>query len=99
MSNKLQTSNRDWDSTPFFPEFDGPAYRAWDDALGAELAVTLRRAQGTELLSAATAVAWTEIAHQWEDLSSRAGHFSTYLGMLASADATNTAVQAEQARF
>jgi len=99
MSAKLQTSHRDWDTTPFFPEFDGPAYRAWDEALRAELAVTLRRAQETGTLSVTTAAAWTELAGQWEDLRSRTWHFSTYLSMLASTDATNTAVQAELARF
>lgn len=99
MSVHLQTTQRDWDTIPFFPEFDGPEYHAWDAALRMELAETLIQAQRMAGLSPATADFWTELAGGWEDLRSRTGHFSTYLGMLASTDAASTAVQAELARF
>ena len=99
MSATLQTECRDWDTTPFFPAFDGPEHRAWDAALRAGIAAALETARKTPSLSAETMAAWAAQALSWEDLSSRCGHLSTYLGMLSSADAANTAVQAELAKF
>lgn len=99
MSNRLQTANQEWDTASFFPTFEGPEHRQEVAALKQDLAAALEEAGRAARLTPATADLWDRLAGVYENLEARAGHVSTYLGMLSSADSTNDAVQAANASF
>ncbi len=99
MSTALQTADQVWDTTPYFPAFDGPEFREFLANLRADLAATLAEAASAEGLGAGNVAVWTALAPRWEALESRAGHVSSYLGMLSSAHAADDAVKSAVAAF
>jgi oligoendopeptidase F len=87
----------DWDMTPYFPEFDGPEYRAFRDSLASDVGGWLTRVPELGAISAASVDAWAEHLAALEDLTSRAAHLGSYLGCLGAADARNELIQTETA--
>lgn len=96
---------RTWDLTAYFPSLEGPEYRAFKDALKADIAAAQARASGLATLPAAlpapgaeaALTAWAAAQHLLEDLSARLAHLSSYLGCRGAANAADEAVQAEDA--
>jgi oligoendopeptidase F len=88
----------DWDLTPYFPAFDGPEYRAFRDALEAEVA-----ALGAELAGlrdvGADRPGWVAALRRLEELAGRSAHLGSYLSCLGSADSRDEGVQRETARL
>jgi len=99
MTSTLQTACCEWDTTRFFPEFDGPVYRGYVDTLRTDIARALAEASAASALCAENEGAWKDTATRFEALDSRASHVSTYLGMLSSADTSNDAVKNAVAAF
>ncbi|MEN8183160.1 MAG: M3 family oligoendopeptidase [Myxococcota bacterium] len=88
----------DWDMTPYFPEFGGPEYSAFRDALAADVEGWLERVQELGSLSAASLEAWAQQLASLEDLTNRSAHLGSYLGCLGAADARSERIQTETAR-
>jgi oligoendopeptidase F len=87
----------DWDLTPYFPSFDGPEYRAFRDALEAEVAALAAELAGLGALGA-TRAGWVAALRRLEDLAGRSAHLSSYLSCLGAADSRDESVQRETAR-
>lgn len=94
-----ETNLGDWDMTPFFPEFQGEAYRqAWDDYSKGSLKGQLQ-ANSLGALSSENLDSWTQLLVEWEALGQKASHLGCYLGCLRAADSKNEAVAKDYAAF
>jgi oligoendopeptidase F len=88
-----------WDLASYFPTFDGPEHRAFAEKLESDAAALLRDAIETPALAAATEAQWSALVSRLEDVSARAGHLSSYVSCLTSADADDERYQLAEARF
>ena len=79
----------DWDLSSYFKEFEGADYQAFKSQLTADLAQAARELATLPALSEDTGSTWTLTIETLEDLTSRFGHLSSYLGCLCAADATD----------
>ena len=93
MTTTLPTADREWNTTRFFPTFEGPEYRSYEETLKADLTQLLQEAAAAPVLGPESQETWRALAGRYEEISSRAAHLSTYQNMLASADASNDAVK------
>jgi len=87
----------DWDMTPYFPEFDGPAYREFRASLTADVADLLGEVRSAAPLSDRTSSAWAALLLRLEEIASRSAHLHSYLGCLGAADARDEGIQREAA--
>jgi oligoendopeptidase F len=87
----------DWDMTPYFPEFDGPEYRAFRDSLASDVGGWLARVRELGAISASSLGAWADHLAALEDLTHRSAHLGSYLGCLGAADARSERIQTETA--
>ena len=96
MSSPLNVA-RTWDLSGYFPRFDGPEFPAFKTALRQDVARRLEHASLLDPLSELTLTAWRDEISAFEDLATRLGHLSSYVGCLAAADAAAEAYRAEEA--
>ncbi len=89
--------DRTWDLGGFFPSFDGEEYRAFKAAARADLAKRLKHAGLLAPLGEATVPDWGAELTAYEDLATRLGHLSAYVGCLAACDTASEAYKAERA--
>jgi oligoendopeptidase F len=87
----------DWDMTPYFPEFDGSAYREFRASLGADVASLLDEVRSAEALSEESSSDWAALLLRLEEIASRSAHLQSYLHCLGAADGRDEAVQREAA--
>ncbi len=78
-----------WDLGSFFPGFDSPEHRAFNQALERDLAAALEEAQRLPPLGAASREAWALMLVRYEDLAARFGHVLSFITCLASGDASS----------
>ncbi|UCE84868.1 MAG: M3 family oligoendopeptidase [Deltaproteobacteria bacterium] len=86
-----------WDLTPYFPAFGGDAYRAFRDALAADLEALPARVPPRVPAGREGLERFADVLLQIEDASARSAHLGSYLGCLSAADARDEAVQRERA--
>jgi oligoendopeptidase F len=86
-----------WSLESYFPEFDGPKYREFKQALKVDTAALLREIEALAPLHESTLGGWAEVFIKWERLGVRLGHLTSYLGCLGAADAAHEGYQAEAA--
>jgi oligoendopeptidase F len=87
----------DWDMTPYFPEFDGSAYRKFRASLIADVANLLGEVRSAAPLSDETCSRWAALLVRLEEIASRSAHLHSYLGCLGAADARDEGIQCEAA--
>jgi oligoendopeptidase F len=88
-----------WDLSSYFPTFDGPEHRSFVEKLEADAAKLLEDAIETPALGADTEDRWADLVARIEELTARAGHLSSYVSCLSSADAEDERYQLAEARF
>ncbi|MCC7264350.1 MAG: M3 family oligoendopeptidase [Candidatus Latescibacteria bacterium] len=93
------STQMNWDLSSYFPDFDGPEMRQFKEALVGDLGRLLAQAQALPALAASNIEVWEEILTRAEDLGARLGHWSSYAGCLASADAANEAYAREESEL
>jgi oligoendopeptidase F len=81
-----------WDLGRYFPEFDGPQMRAFKDELDRDIERLKTSSSELVAFSGETLDQWEALILKAEDVYSRLGHLSSYLGCLEAADARNEAV-------
>lgn len=93
------TTQMNWDLSSYFPEFDGPEMRQFKEALVGDLAGLLEEAQALASLGAENAGQWEELFMRAEEVGTHLGHWASYAGCLASADAANEAYAREESEL
>jgi oligoendopeptidase F len=83
--------------SPYFPEFDGPQMRAFKFALDRDIERLKTSSSELTAFSGETLDQWEALILKAEDVYSRLGHLSSYLGCLEAADAHNEAVSLSRA--
>ena len=86
-----------WDLLPYFPEFDGPQMRAFKVGLDRDIERLKTSSSELTVFSGETHDQWEALILIAEDVYSRLGHLSSYLGCLEAADAHNEAVSLSRA--
>lgn len=81
-----------WDLSHYFPEFDGPQMRAFKDEMDRDIERLKTSSSELVAFSRETLDQWEALILKAEDVYSRLGHLSSYLGCLEAADARNEAV-------
>ena len=81
-----------WDLGRYFPEFDGPQMRAFKDEMDRDIERLKTSSSELVAFSRETLDQWEALILKAEDVYSRLGHLSSYLGCLEAADARNEAV-------
>lgn len=89
----------DWDLSSYFPEFDGPAYRAFVATLNAETRATLERAQALASCDDANLAAWAAVLVDYERLGADWSHWRSYLGALSAVDGTDERYRKHEGRL
>jgi len=87
----------DWDMTPYFDAFDGADYRRFRETLARDVAALQSEAQQLGAVAQHSLASWVDLLVRLENLSSRTGHLSSYLGCLSAADSKNEAILRENA--
>jgi oligoendopeptidase F len=85
-----------WDLTSFFPEFNGPQMVQFKTLLQRDLDALTRQASDLGTLTPDNSAHWQALMLQAEDLLTRLGHLSSYLGCLESAHADVDAYRVER---
>ena len=86
-----------WDLERYFPEFDGPMMRAFKDEVDQDIERLKTSSSELTAFSGKTLYQWEALILIAEDVYSRLGHLSSYLGCLEAADAHNEAVSLSRA--
>lgn len=79
----------DWDLSAYFPSFDSPERRAFERELTRDFDAALEASAALPTLSASSALEWERMVLQFEGLTARSSHFSSYVHALVSADGNN----------
>jgi oligoendopeptidase F len=87
----------DWDMTPYFPEFDGSAYRDFRASLATDVADLQAELRAVAPLSDQTASTWAALLVRLEEIASRSAHLHSYLGCMGAADGRDEGIQREAA--
>jgi len=87
----------DWDLSSYFDEFDGPGYRVFRDTLGRDLQALTCELNEAKPLEVATVNEWARLVGDFENLWRRLSHVRSYIGCLASADASDERYAAAEA--
>jgi oligoendopeptidase F len=88
-----------WDLTSYFPTFNGPEMLQFKAAIRNDVASLQGAAAALPALSVESILEWENILLRNEDLSRRMSHLSSYVGCLASSDASNEAYLKEEAEL
>ena len=86
-----------WDMSPYFPEMDGGAYRAFRHTLDADVQALLQHVGRLERIEHEQLPVWIDLLQKLEEITARTGHLSSYLGCMGAADAGNETIQRETA--
>ncbi|MBN1901899.1 M3 family oligoendopeptidase [Candidatus Sumerlaeota bacterium] len=78
-----------WDLTSFFPEFDGTEMKKFKIALEKDINSFLKKARSLKPLSGKNEPDWEKVFLKSENIVSRLGHVSSYVGCLCAADSRN----------
>lgn len=78
-----------WDLTSYFSEFNGTDMRKFKIALEKDIRACLKKAGGLKSLSKKNAPDWEAVFLKSENIVSRLGHISSYVGCLCAADSRN----------
>ena len=95
--SKPLTAARTWDLGGYFPRFDGPELSTFKSTLREDLSRRLKHAGLLPPLTDANAPAWGAEIIAFEDLATRLGHLSSYIGCLAAGDAASEMFRSEEA--
>jgi oligoendopeptidase F len=90
---------RTWDLSSYFPSLDGPEYREFKTALKRDLGDQFKSIAQLSSLDSANSRVWSAHVNAYEELVSRIGHLSSYLGNICSADASNEIGKRESAEL
>ncbi len=88
-----------WDLTSYFPEFGGPGMTEFKENLHSGISELEQSAAKLNPLSDANADDWEALLLKSEELITRLGHLSSYIGCLSAADAGNEAYSQEEGRL
>ena len=86
-----------WDLGRYFTEFDGPHMRAYKVEMDRDIEGLKTSSSELVAFSGETFGQWEALILRAEDIYSRLGHLSSYLGCLEAADAHNEAVSLSRA--
>lgn len=78
-----------WDLTSFFPEFNGTDMRKFKASLEKDIKACLKKARVLKPLTKKNAPDWEAVFLKSENIVSRLGHISSYIGCLCAADSRN----------
>lgn len=88
-----------WDLSSYFADFDSDERREFEAALSRELAALTARAGALDPLDDATAASWEKLVLDYEEISRRYSHISSYVGCLSAADGTSEAYALAEGRL
>ena len=88
-----------WDLSSYFPDFDSDERRQFEAALAKELAALTGRAGALGPMDGSSASAWEQIVLEYEAVSRRYSHLSSYIGCLAAADGSSEAYALAEGRL
>lgn len=97
MSESASGQAMNWDLTGYFPAFGGPEMQGFKETLQKDIATLQERASALPPLNAGIQAEWEEVFLRDEDLLTRYGHLSSYVGCLSAVDARNEAYLQEKA--
>lgn len=88
----------DWDLSPYFDAFNGPAYLAMRDGLKNELPAIRKQADQLRTQSGKPDLAaWEAILFAYENAMARQSHLTSYISCLSASDARNADYLREEA--
>ncbi|MCB2154512.1 M3 family oligoendopeptidase [bacterium] len=88
-----------WDLTSYFPEFDGPEYKAHVEKLEEDIDQMGKDAQALKEITTENTDQWAELICRDEEITCNFSHWASYIGCLNSADSRNEDYKREQARM
>lgn len=91
------SNERNWDLTPFFPDYTAPERTIFRDKVEVDLESLVTRARKAAPLSAETFTEWEKIWVDSEGVYSRLHHYYCYVSCLNSCDSGNEVYQKEMA--
>lgn len=94
-----QKKGVNWDLASYFPEFNGPEMKKFNENLNKDIAELQDKAGVLEPLSNETAPKWEEIVLLAENFEARLGHIFSYIRCLSAADAANEEYSQEEGRL
>ncbi len=86
-----------WDMTPYFAEFAGPAYLEFRRELARDVEALRGEVADLGAIEAGNLASWADLLQRLEGATSRSGHLAGYLGCLGAADARDELVAGETA--
>ena len=92
-------SEMNWDLTDYFPAFNGPEMVRFKETVQKDLDELLQAASGLPGLSLDNLTEWETVFLRHEDLMTRFGHLSSYVGCLTAGDARNEAYTGAEAEL
>lgn len=99
MTHETASDGVAWSLESYFPEFDGPEYRAHFEGLQSALPRLADDARALGALTVESAPRWAEWVARLESLMADYSHLSSYIGCLSAGDANNEGYQREVARL
>jgi len=87
-----------WSLESFFPSFEAPERERFERALAADVEALTNESARLPALDGDSAAAWESVALRYEEVSARLSHIVSYIGCLASADATDERYTLAEAR-
>jgi oligoendopeptidase F len=93
------TNGTIWNLESYFPEFNGSEMIEFKQKLLADCQSIGRRAEKLGSLTPENSTNWEELLLDFEELTTRVSHYSSYIGCLSSADANNEAYQKASAEL
>lgn len=89
----------DWDLSSYFPQFDGPEYRAFVTTLNAATQALLTEARALPPCEGTTKEAWIQVLLSYERISADWTHLRSYVGALSAGDATDERYRKHEGRL
>ena len=86
-----------WDLSSYFPGFHSPEMQSFKESLVADLKTLTTDAENLKALAEQNMDQWDTLILKAENIASRLGHLSSYVGCLEAADAQTEAYAVEQA--
>lgn len=88
-----------WDLTSYFPSFDSEERRAFEAAIGADVAALTDATRALGTVGGKDDDAWQDAVLRFEAIGARFSHLSSYVGCLASADTADDAYAQAEGRL
>ncbi|MDN5280499.1 MAG: oligoendopeptidase [Clostridiales bacterium] len=88
-----------WNLESYFPEFNGTEMKSFKEKLIADIKSLVRKGESLEPLNADNLSDWENLILEFEEVTTRLSHYSSYIGCLGSADAKNEDYQKASAEL